>query len=288
MLRGQDILSDDSTLHEHGITDGDTLNIIIGPKKQVTIDVTCGPRTFQHKVNNTMTVKELKGLLIERKQVAFLYSDFDIAYNAGKGREKVVLADESLPLHHFGIEKESHLHVEMPFLILQIENQQGYRLSKQFSRKTTIPELKETIMKYRNDKYLFNVSMFVSTGDGEYKRLHESTEKSVGEMLTSNDIIYYIEDRFYDGQSYPIWNQDTEIARVYFIMNTDTIRTVKLRIQDQLGIPTSSMSVTDHTRVKDKYLPFPQNKWTYRSNVRFTHDSDKINNQCKIILKESE
>ena len=102
-------------------------------------------------------------------------------------------------------------------------------------------------MNHINDKYLYDISMFVSAGDGEYKRLHESTEKSVGETLTNNDIVYFIEDRFYDGQSYPISSQDREIAWVYFRMDTDTVRTVKLRIQDQLGIPTSFINVMDHT-----------------------------------------
>ena len=73
ILKGQEILPDDSTLVQHNISDGDTVNIIVEPDKQIIVYVSCTLGTFKHEVSTSMTISDLKQKLIDSMQVAFLW-----------------------------------------------------------------------------------------------------------------------------------------------------------------------------------------------------------------------
>ena len=60
ILKGQEILPDDSTLVQHNISDGDTVNIFIEPEKQITVEVVCNLGTFKHEISNCLLVKGLQ------------------------------------------------------------------------------------------------------------------------------------------------------------------------------------------------------------------------------------
>ena len=244
IVKGRSILPDDSTLVEHKISDGNTVNIVIEPDKEITIDVTSGPRTFKHTINNTMTVKELKEMLIARNEVATLYRKFHLARHCSNSKETVPIVDESMHLHYYGIDHGSNVDVVMAFIVLEIEDQTGKRKAKQFSRNTTVHQLKETIMTRICDNEVDDISMFVATGYNSYEILDEYSKKTFGEMFSKNEVVYFIENRFYS-ESCSIVNNGSEVGRVCCNMDQETVRSVKLRIQDQLGIPTSSVSVTN-------------------------------------------
>ena len=102
ILKGQEILADDSTLVQHNISDGDTVNILIEPKQDIKAEAQCGPKIYRHDVSHTMSVKQLKTLLIERKETAFFYAHFNLVMqktNNDIKHDQVV--DESLPLHYY-------------------------------------------------------------------------------------------------------------------------------------------------------------------------------------------
>ena len=104
ILKGQEILSDDSTLIQHNISDGDIINIVIEPAKQIAVEVVCNLGTFKHQISNSILVKDLKQKLIDAKQVGFSPDDFDIEVKLPEGSAKI-LDDDTLPLQHYGIRK---------------------------------------------------------------------------------------------------------------------------------------------------------------------------------------
>ena len=72
ILKGQDVLADDSTLREFGIADGDTLNIVIEPDKEINVTVRVGPKTFSQTVSHSLPVAELKRMLHDKEQSSCL------------------------------------------------------------------------------------------------------------------------------------------------------------------------------------------------------------------------
>ena len=46
VIKGQEVLPDGSTLDEHGIIDGSTVNIIIEPEKEISIKMKHGPQEY--------------------------------------------------------------------------------------------------------------------------------------------------------------------------------------------------------------------------------------------------
>ena len=106
---------------------------------------------------------------------------------------------------------------------------------------------------------LDDVWLFVKRGDS-YQRLDEETV--IGSVLSDNDVIYLVEDRFFhDGDMFPVYYKDEEIGRVgWIITSTDFIRhrryysdtalSLKLRIQELLGFPVSSVDV----KVREKLM----------------------------------
>ena len=60
ILKGQEILPDDSTLVQHSISDGDTMSVLIELEHNIEVEVQCGPKVYKHEVSNCMTLKELK------------------------------------------------------------------------------------------------------------------------------------------------------------------------------------------------------------------------------------
>ena len=49
VIKGQEVLPDGSTLDEHGIIDGSTVNIVIEPDKYINLKMKLGPKLFSLK-----------------------------------------------------------------------------------------------------------------------------------------------------------------------------------------------------------------------------------------------
>ena len=57
ILKGQEILPDDSTLVHHNISDGNTVNIVIEPDRHITINITHNLATYKHEISSALLVK---------------------------------------------------------------------------------------------------------------------------------------------------------------------------------------------------------------------------------------
>ena len=62
ILKGKDVPPDDNTLVQLNLTNGTTLNIVIEPEKQITIQVDQGVQrsTFTYKFSNSASVQEVR------------------------------------------------------------------------------------------------------------------------------------------------------------------------------------------------------------------------------------
>ena len=206
ILKEQEILPDDSTLVQHNISDGNTVNVLIEPEHDISIEVQCGPKVYKHNVSNCMTVKELKMLFIESNQVTFLYKEFNFeTYVTSKGiKQKQFLDDETLPLHFFSLDKYVKVKVVGPYVLLQSENQLGEILFHKISEKCMVSGLKKVIMKSAGKEDVTDISMFVTCGNECYKKLDVTKNEAVGNLLPKSKKVNFIEERLSFKHRWPV------------------------------------------------------------------------------------
>ena len=106
VIKGQEVLPFGSSLEEHGIIDGSTINIVIESDKEINIKMKLGPKSFSLKVLSSVRVGELKQQLIDGDIVGFKHNAFMLLISADDNdgiATDVLLEDESLPLHLYGV-----------------------------------------------------------------------------------------------------------------------------------------------------------------------------------------
>ena len=246
ILKGQEILPDDSTLVQHNISDGATVNIVIEPAKQITVEVFCNLGTFKYEINNCLLVKDLKQKLLDSEQVASIADEFDLETKLSENCTKT-LDDDSLPLHEYGIQDDCQLMVVKPHLFLELVSQDGSKkLYKKFCKKTTVNQLKTVIVQYFFGGKDTDLSLFATSDQTTFITVYPKRDEkdvSVGEILSDGQTVYYLEVIKYDFDAcYPVKHKDVEIGRVYGARG-DTVSIIKLRVQNQLGIPANCVTV---------------------------------------------
>ena len=82
VIKGPEILTDDSTSKEHGIIDGSTVNIITEPDRKINLCVKLGPKKVTCSVDNSLCLRDLKQQLIDGGIVGFMLSEFTLVISA--------------------------------------------------------------------------------------------------------------------------------------------------------------------------------------------------------------
>ena len=87
-----------------------------------------------------------------------------------------------------------------------------------------------------------DISLFVTKDKTKYFQVSPNKDVSVGEVLSDEQIVCYFEDKRDYIVFWPVRCGKVQMCMVYGDVK-DTVRTVKLRIQDQLGILASHVTV---------------------------------------------
>ena len=267
VIKGQEVLPDGSTLDEHGIIDGSTVNIVIEPEKEINLQIKLGPKEFTHKVSSSLRVRELKQQLIDGGTVGF--TNFSLIISSSENAEitdDVPLEDESLPLHLCGVGDNSVLRMIGDNVRVHLVTQRGHHWFKQFPRNMTIGQMKKAIRSVdhfftidRNYKYatqndptlLTDILLFREHGES-YRKMDDD-EEPIGAKLADNDVVYFIEERFFSREEMiMVYYMGEEIGSVGWSKQNaagsgqnETVLSLKLRVQDQLGFPVSCVDVKD-------------------------------------------
>ena len=249
VIKGQEVLPDSSTLDEHGIIDGSTVNIVIEPEKEIILKIKLGGLESTQNVSSSVRVRELKQQLIDGGILGFKFKDFSLlvpcANNDGIPAN-ILLQDESLPLHLCGISDQTAIKILGGRVTIQLVNQKGKKWYKTFSKSITVAQMKQTILSadsiFGSDhkNLVTDVWLFLECGDS-YRELDD--EATIGAVLSDNDIVYFIEDRFFPEAAMIPLRLGEKIASVGYGVD-DTVLSVKLRTQAQFGFPVSCMRVS--------------------------------------------
>ena len=182
------------------------------------------------------------------------------------------LEDESLPLHLSTVSDKTTIRIIGGRVHIQFASQFGHLWQKSFPRNSAVNQMKKRILLVdrcfvpQDKDVVEDVWLFVQRGDS-YRKLDDETP--IGSLLSDNDIIYLVEDRFYyDSDVFPVYYKGEEIGRVgwtitYFDPNyySDTALSLKLRIQELLGFPVSRVdvkfrggSMKNDQRINNRYV----------------------------------
>ena len=235
LLKGQDVLPDGSTLDEHGIIDGSTVNIVIEPDKEINLKIRFGPESFSRKLKRSRSVRYLKQRMINAEQVALVQEDFDLV-QISDAKKKIVL-EASLPLHYYGLTDGVVLEARLAFLRLNLE-QVGTDIqwTRKTSRSATVKELKDIIAVEILNKPKADISMY-------YERTKKLSDTQVlGDVVKDEfDHLYFSENKSFKNFRPVFYNGDS--LGYIGVENTDTRDDLKYRAQDQLGVPFSKIHV---------------------------------------------
>ena len=228
-----------------------TINIVIEPEKEISIKVKLGPLTFTERVKNSVLVHHLKRQLIDGDIVGFKFKDFSLLAscvdNDGIPAD-IPLQDESLPLHLCRVGDNTTMRVIGGRVAIKLVNQKGQGWYKTFSRSMIINQMKQTILSTDSlfsadeDKNLLkDIWLFVERGDS-YRELDD--EAKIGAILSDEDAVYFIEDRFFPEAAMISVNRYGEKIGSVGCSVDDTVLSVKLRVQAQFGFPMSRVRVS--------------------------------------------
>ena len=261
VIKGQEVLSDGSTLEEHGIIDGSTVNIVIAPDIETNLTIKHGPKEVTCSVSWSVRVRDLKQQLIDGGIVSFMLNEFEliISSNDNDGTtDNVPMQDESLPLYLYGVSDKNTIRVISGKVLVHLVIPRGEHFYKSFPKAMTLNEMKQTIRSVdyffrvwpeddpRNDpRFQMDILLFVQQGTS-YRKLKGETP--IGAILSDNDVVYLMEDKFFEQYTskissgmIPVYYNGKEIDRV--VCSGETVLCTKLRIQEELGFPFSCLDV---------------------------------------------
>ena len=137
----------------------------------------------------------------------------------------------------------SQLLIVRPYLFLTLMSQDQYKKEyKKVLKKVTMRELENLVLRLFCGKNVSDISLFVTNDQIRYVKVGPNKDISIGEVLSDNQTVCYLVNKSDYYMSLPVKNGDVEIGRVYGDKG-DTKKIVKLRVQDQLGIPTNRVKV---------------------------------------------
>ena len=261
VIKGQDVLPDGSTLEKHGIIDGSTVNIEDEDyDKVVNLRLKLGPKEFTSSVMNYVRVIDLKLFLIDNGGVGFSINEFQLIVSADDNEGVAAdfpLLDESLPLNLYGVSENTMIRIIGGRVQIILVTSKGKRWHKYFSRSMTISQMKQRIRRFLGyDKDLDGIWLFVFEQiSNSYKRLDGDEDLQIGSVLSGNDVIYLVEDRFFaDSDVFPVFYREEPIGHFGWKItaerrggnrrhHSDTALSLKLRIQELLGFPVYRVDV---------------------------------------------
>ena len=251
ILKGQEILPDDNSVAQYNISDGDTLNIIIEPVKEITITIKPGNSAlsdvsnYKYVVKNSISAQEVKNSLATEKDMVIPENEFDLVHD---GDEQLVpLDDSTLPLHFYGLKDGSEILIEKHIISRFIENQKGAVVHMKLSVNATVADLRKRLMK-QISRHVDNITLFTYLEETDSFKTLTNDDETLG----SNEIFYVVENAYTKMLNNIFFSNSEDVLMLGDIHSPrtivgteidDTVLSVKLRGQEQLNVPVNRIEV---------------------------------------------
>ena len=255
-------------LCEYSLPEGATISALFEPDVNINIEVSTGHRTQKFTVSNAISVMAFKTQICD----VFKHA---VQLEAMKLRCWDDIVDQNLPLHFYGITDGSKLEVIRPYVGVRIENNHGNKIYWRLYRKDTIKEVKVKLASANTASLIdttrtFSFLNYKSTGQSTGQISNKYNEVKIDGVSIEGTFLYLIkEDRSFDeldddetvenckikdgNNLYLLTYRWTDDEGDVIVLKTgthtwgvepgDTCLGIKLKVQDQKGIPASDLTL---------------------------------------------
>ena len=285
-----------STLKQHGITDSCNAAKC---DKEIILKVKLGPKEDTCSVKNSLRVRDLKQQLIDGGTVGYEPDEFSLIVSADDNdgtTEDISLNDDSQPLHLYGVDDNTTIRIVSRSIMIQLVNPRGERFYYTFPKTMTLNQLQEKLQSLIHFFTLIAISrmgaIFFFQTRSRYRKLQG--EEQIGTILEDNETIYCIEDLLSRPNhmvsvyyNHPEADPSkTEFRRARWSVEgyeaadlkkvqiglvgwncEETLLTLKLRVQHQLGSPVSCVDVKMNRHPDYQGFKFSNERYPTEINV---------------------
>ena len=266
LFQGKTVLVDDRKLRDYSLTEGATISSLFEPDVDITIEVSIGHKTQKLTVPNSTSVMALKVQISGVMRCGVAPEKLEI-------RLGDVMLEDPMPLHFYRIKNGSKLDAIKPYVEATIQNNHGATLYWRLERKDTIKEVKlELAAAQSSSPMRFYFYLPKSYQPNITTRAHVSSCNEIrgyqgAGMIPKSMKLYFEVDGKFDElddhktvENYKIKDGDNLFLLTYTwtlnegdvkVMKTgrkvhgaeleDTCLGIKLRAQDQVGLPVKDI-----------------------------------------------
>ena len=209
------------------------ISALFEPDADVKIEVSMGHQAQNFTVSNTTSVMELK------VQICVLM-------RCGAAPEKLevrlgdVTLEDPMPLHFYGIQDGSKLNVIKPYIRVTVLNNHGKLIYWRLNRKDIIKEVKVKLAASLNNVTTEQMHLYLVSDGQDFNELHDDDETVERCKIQDGDKLYLLIYR---------WTKKMNVTlkmagmKLWGLEKDDTALGIKLKAQDQTGMPVSSMKL---------------------------------------------
>ena len=238
-------MDDDRKLCEYSLPEGAVISALFEPDVDITVEVISRHQKQNFSVSNATSIKVLK-------------VQIHGVFNCGMAPERLeirlgdVTLEDTMPLHFFKIVDGSKLDLIKPYIRVMVKNNHGDLICWRLDRKDTIREVKVKLAASLCDISTEQLHLYTVTGGQNFDELDDDDETVEGYKIKDGDKLFLLICRWSSGES--------KIDRSITVMKTkrnvqgveegDTCLGIKVKIQDQIGLPVRGLKVfhADHLK----------------------------------------
>ena len=246
-------MEDDQKLCEYSLPEGATISELFEPDVDINIEVSTRHQTQKLTVSNATSVMALKVQICDVIKCRVVPERLEI-------RLKDVTLENPVPLHFYGIKAGSQLEAVKPYVNVTLENTRGTEIYWRLNRKDTIGEVKVKLPtrstgseeNLTDSAKVEQLRLFLVTDGQKFDELDD--DKTVENCNVKEDDQLYL-------LSYK-WTQKLKVTvkKTGRILSgcerDDTWLGVKVKAQDQLGTPVSTIKLARLVEYKWGAVPY--------------------------------
>ena len=270
LIQGQTVFQDDRKLSEYSLPEGATISALFEPEMDINIEVSTGQQKQCFTVSNTISVMALKSQIDGIMRCGVARAKLEI-------RLGDVTLEDAMPLHFYGILDGSKLNIVKPYVNVKIQNNKGAAIYWRIDRKDVIKEVKVKLVAsrpavpirfhlyyrnpydnnptrdFRTNQSGFNeirglqegcvsvegMRLYVIRGDGEKFEELVDDETVENYKIEDGDKLFLLTYRWlHDEVDVTVLKTK---SKIYGVEPDDTCMTIKVRVQDQTGLPAGTL-----------------------------------------------
>ena len=231
-------MEDDRKLSEYSLPEGATISALFEPDMDVNIEVSSRHHAQNVTICNATSVMALKVQICD-------------AWKCGVAPEKLeirlgdVRLEDPMPLHFYGINDGSKLDLVKPYIRVTVENNQGDLMCWRLDRKDTIREVKVELATSLNNVSTKQLHLYVVSNGHNFDELDDDEQTVENYKIKDDDSLYLLTYKWTPDKTVTVTKNGKKLQSVEA---DDTCLGIKVKVQDQLGMPVSTLKVfrADH------------------------------------------